>query len=74
MLCASAGHAAGQDLAALAGEAAKSHNILIIDVLNLFNAELANLPARLAATGTAYAIASIFRHVSFLLIRFKKRG
>jgi hypothetical protein len=71
MLCASAGHAARQDLAALAGEATKTQNILIIDVLNLLNAELANLPARLAATGTAY---TIFRHVSFLLIRFKKMG
>ena len=73
MLCTGAGHAAGQNLAALAGETAKPGDILIIDVLNLFNAELANLPTRLAATRTAYAIASIFRQVSFLLMRFKKR-
>jgi len=59
MLCASAGHAAGQNLAALAGEAAESCNILIIDVLNLIHAELANLPAGLAATRTADAF---FRH------------
>ena len=71
MLGAGAHHAAGQDLAALAGEAAKFHDILIIDALNLVYAERANLPARLAATRTAHTIASIFRHVAFLLVHFR---
>jgi hypothetical protein len=65
MLCTGAGHTAGQDLTALAGETAKTGNVLIIDMLDLIYAERADLPARLAATGTAYAIASIFRHVPY---------
>ena len=65
MLCTGTGHAAGKDLTALAGETAKTGNVLIIDMLDLIYAERADLPARLAATGTAYAIASIFRHVPY---------
>ena len=63
VLGAGAGHAAGQDLAALAGEAAEPVDILVIDVLDLIHAKFADLPARLAATGTANALATIFRHV-----------
>ena len=52
VLGAGAGHAAGQNLAALAGEPAKPSDILVIDVLNLIYAESTDLPARLAAAGT----------------------
>ena len=52
MLGAGAGHAAGQDLAALAGVLhAQAHHVLIVDMLNLVHAELADLAARLAAAG-----------------------
>ena len=61
MLGAGAGHAAGQDLAALAGELLQLRGVLVIDVLDLIYAKSTNLPARLAATGTANALATIFR-------------
>jgi hypothetical protein len=67
VLCAGAGHAAGQNLAALAGETAEPGHILVIDVLDLIHAKRANLPARLAAAGSANALASILRHIAFLL-------
>ena len=67
VLCAGAGHAAGQNLAALAGEAAEPGHILVIDVLDLIHAKRAHLPARLAAAGAANALASILRHIAFLL-------
>src|SRR5699024_11058426 len=66
MLGAGAGHAAGQDLAALAGVLhAQAHHVLVVDVLNFIHAELANLAAGLAAAGAAYPFASIFRHCCF---------
>ena len=49
MLGAVAGHAAGQDLAALGHEATQAGEVLVIDVLNLIYAELADLAAGLAA-------------------------
>ena len=67
VLGASAGHAAGQDLATLAGESRKTARIFIIDVRDLIHAETSNLPAGLAATGTAVAIATILRHLLSLL-------
>ena len=67
MLCTGAGHAAGQNLAALAGEAAEPGHILVIDVLDLIYAECTYLPARLAAAGPANALASTLRQIAFLL-------
>ena len=73
MLCTGAGHAAGQNLAALGRELAQTAYIFVIDVLDLINTELANLPAGLMlATGTARSaigfIVIRFRHCDILLI------
>ena len=43
MLCASAGNAAGQDLCALADMLSQACGILIIDMIDLLSAKLANL-------------------------------
>ena len=55
MLCAGAGYTAWKDLGALADAFAETRDILIIDVLDLVNAELALL---LAMTGKARTVRS----------------
>ena len=63
MLGAVAAHPAGQDLAALVGETAQAVDILVIDVLDLINAEVANLPAgTTSSAGARPSFATIFRH------------
>src|SRR5699024_6764684 len=53
---AGAGHAAGDDLRALADILAQTGNILVIDMIDTINAEAANLlaAAALRAAGTAF--------------------
>ena len=60
MLGAGASHAAGQDFAALAGVLhAQAHHVLVVDMLNLVHAELADLAARLAAAGACLLYTSL---------------
>ena len=56
MLGANAAHTAGHDLAALGDELAKTGGILIVDMLNVIHAELANLAPALLGTGLHLAI------------------
>jgi hypothetical protein len=63
MLGAVAAHPAGQDLAALVGEAAQAIDILVIDEFNLIDTESAYLPAGTASSaGARPSFATIFRH------------
>ena len=62
------GGTAGQDLGALADEAAQLGGILIIDMLALIHAELANLTA-LTAVATGRSIFTFHSHGKFLLIK-----
>ena len=50
MLGAVAAHPAGQDLAALVGEAAQTVDVLVVDVLDLIHTEAAHLPAGATAS------------------------
>jgi hypothetical protein len=50
MSSAYAGHAAGKDLGALGDESAKSHNVLVVNMLYLINTESAYLLALTATT------------------------
>ena len=43
MLCAGAGYTAGQDLCALGDELSQLRNVLVIDAVNLVNAEYTDL-------------------------------
>jgi hypothetical protein len=69
MLGTVAAHPAGQDLAALIGEAAQAIDILVIDVFDLIDTEVADLPAGTASSaGPRPSFATFFRHRANLLI------
>ena len=70
MLGAVAGHTAGQDFAALVDVAVQTAGVLIIDIFDLADAEVAHLAARTAAGAamrTGFPFAAIFRHMYILL-------
>jgi hypothetical protein len=68
MLGAVSAHPAGQDLAPFVGKAAQAIDILIIDIFDLIDTEVADLPARTtSSTGARPSFATFFRHGFYLL-------
>ena len=64
---AGAGHTAGQNLSQLGNETAKLCDVLVIDGLDLINAENANIFAAFTSAGTARRSVLSFSHDTNLL-------